>query len=70
MLHHLTQLSVVGARAGMAAAAVLCLVGLAVDITSIVYNSRQIHIYRKQQKAKVQIMPLTSADAVLNKISF
>ena len=33
----------------MIAAAALCVVGLAIDVTSIVYNSRQIHIYRKNQ---------------------
>ena len=40
---------VAGARIGLIAAAALCVVGLAIDVTSVVYNSRQIHIYRKNQ---------------------
>ncbi len=40
-----------GAKAGIAAAAVLCVVGLALDITSIVYTSRQIHVHRRNRQA-------------------
>ena len=39
----------VGARLGMTAAAALCVVGLVIDVTSIVYNTRQIQIYSKKQ---------------------
>ena len=34
----------------MVAAAALVVVGLAIDVTSVVYNSRQIHIHRRNQR--------------------
>ena len=33
----------------MVTAGALAVVGLAIDVTSIVYNSRQIHVHRKNQ---------------------
>ena len=52
---------------GIAAAAVLCVVGLALDITSIVYTSRQIHMYRKKKQASKS--PSSNGDHSLDKTS-
>ena len=54
---HIRQFS--GAKVGIAAAAILCVVGMALDITSIVYTSRQIHVYRKKKKDESKTSSIT-----------